>query len=193
MQWALFHCWARLVANAFFSQSNSILRAPASMLLLNWRPGFTSALISILVYRPDWIQAWESGRNATNNDGWQAELWRRLRHTLKAEHWVDLHQRVLRELAGEGVPPDLLPKRISLFGIPALSSGYLSLLQQLSGWMDIHLFLLNPCEKHWSGIVDATERSGRELAGESAALYLETEIPCWLRLVARAGTFWPLY
>lgn len=177
MQWALFSLLGKIGGERLFQPVKQYLESTGEHAAFELATRLAICFDQYLVYRPDWIQAWESGRNATNNDGWQAELWRRLRHTLKAEHWVDLHQRVLRELAGEGVPPDLLPKRISLFGIPALSSGYLSLLQQLSGWMDIHLFLLNPCEKHWSGIVDATERSGRELAGESAALYLETGNP----------------
>jgi len=130
-----------------------------------------------LVYRPDWIRSWERGASAVANDDWQAELWRQLRRALNAEHWVDLQHKVARAIERQKLGSELLPERVSLFGMTTLSAGYLTLLQQLAGLMDIHLFLFNPCAEHWCGVVDASERSGREFGADSAALYLESGNP----------------
>ena len=177
MQWSLFSLLGKTADERLFQPVNQYLNSAGEQGAFELAARLALCFDQYLVYRPDWIRAWENGRSAIDNDAWQAELWRRLRRTLNADHWVDLQLRLERALDRKGARPDLLPERISLFGIPAMSNGYLSLLQQLSGWMDIHLFLLNPCEKHWSGIVDPAERSGRELAGDSAALYLETGNP----------------
>jgi exodeoxyribonuclease V gamma subunit len=177
MQWSLFSLLQKTGDEQLFEPVNHYLKRAGEHGAFELAARLAICFDQYLVYRPDWIRAWESGRSVVGNDGWQAELWRRLRRTLNTDHWVDLQLRLERELDRNDALKGLLPERISLFGIPALSGGYLALLQRLSGWMDVHLFLLNPCEQHWSGIIDPAERSGRELAGDSGALYLETGNP----------------
>ena len=177
MQWSLFSLLGKTVDERLFHPVRRYLESAGEDAGFELAARLATCFDQYLVYRPDWITAWQRGASVMDNDGWQAELWRRLRTALNTDHWVDLQQRLQRELDKSGAPPKCLPARVSLFGVPALSGGYLSLLQQLSGWMDIHLFLLNPCEKYWSGIVDPVERSGWELAEESGALYLETGNP----------------
>lgn len=126
-----------------------------------------------LVYRPDWILKWEAGQDAVNGDGWQAELWRRLVDDAHA-HWVKMQQ-VLSDY--QGATPDGLPGRLFLIGVPTLSPGYLQIIQWLSQWIDIHLFLLNPCEAHWAEIVDLQEQARRELAADGSELYLDVGNP----------------
>ena len=177
VQWSLFSLLGKIGDEALFQPVNHYLDASGEHGRFELAHRLAICFDQYLVYRPDWIRAWESGVTAIDNDAWQAELWRRLRRSLKVDHWVDLQRRVERAMHRKATRPECLPGRISLFGVPALSSGYLALLQRLSEWMDIHLFLLNPCEKYWSGIVDSAERSGRELSGDSAALYLEIGNP----------------
>ena len=177
MQWTLFSLLGNTATEQLFQPVNRYLDKTGEHGRFELAQRLAICFDRYLVYRPDWIRAWENGTSAIANDSWQAELWRRLCRTLNTQHWVDIQRRLEWELDRHRARTDLLPGRISLFGIPALSSGYLSLLHRLSDWIDIHLFLLNPCEKHWSGIVDSAERSGRELAGESEALYLETGNP----------------
>ncbi len=136
-----------------------------------------------LLYRPDWILAWERGESATEGDAWQAELWRRLA-AQEPYHWVGLQQAFF---ASPMHPPTGgLPSRISLFGVPTLSPGYLQTLQRLAERIDVHLFLLNPCAAHWAEIVAPQEQLRRELDNTAEALYLEVGHPL-LATLGRQG------
>ncbi len=126
-----------------------------------------------LVYRPDWILAWERGDGAVEGDAWQAELWRRL--SAGGAHWVHLQERFF---ALDDAEIRLrLPRRLSLFGIPTLSPGYLEVLRRLSEAVEVELFLLNPCADEWGGVVSEDEEARLELAADGAELYLEVGNP----------------
>ena len=132
-----------------------------------------------LVYRPEWIFAWEKGEdeqitaqiqkqqpNLNNtlfeqiqgNTKWQGELWRALVVDVKSEvgdatHRAALHNQFLALLADKKAPKKL-PSRIFIFGIPALPTAYLNILQAMSSEVDIHLFFNNPCQEYWGDISD---------------------------------------
>lgn len=132
-----------------------------------------------LVYRPEWIFAWEKGEdeqitaqiqkqqpNLNNtlfeqiqgNTKWQGELWRALVVDVKSEvgdatHRAALHNQFLALLADKKSPKKL-PSRIFIFGIPALPTAYLNILQAMSSEVDIHLFFNNPCQEYWGDISD---------------------------------------
>ncbi len=127
-----------------------------------------------LLYRPDWIAAWERGESAVEGDAWQADLWRGLAQD-EACHWVSLQQRLFAQPLSDGAAS--LPQRICLFALPTLSPGYLQILQRLAEVLDLHLFLLNPCAAHWADIVAPKRQVRSELQGEAAALYLEVGHP----------------
>ena len=129
-----------------------------------------------LVYRPDWILAWEAGRPAQPGDEWQAWLWRRLSAAGDA-NWVGLQQRLFAALETGELPVGGLPARAAVFGVPTLSPGYLEILQRLGERMELHLFLLNPCRAHWSEIVDPGEKARREVEADGSELYLEVGNP----------------
>ena len=44
-------------------------------------------------------------------------------------------------------------------------------------WIDLHLFLLNPCEAHWADIVPLKTQAKLELRHPSTQLYLEVGHP----------------
>lgn len=132
-----------------------------------------------LVYRPEWIFAWEKGEdeqitaqiqkqqpNLNNtlfeqiqgNTKWQGELWRALVVDVKSDvgdatHRAALHNQFLALLADKNAPKKL-PSRIFIFGIPALPTAYLNILQAMSSEVDIHLFFNNPCQEYWGDISD---------------------------------------
>jgi exodeoxyribonuclease V gamma subunit len=131
-----------------------------------------------LVYRPDWIEAWEGAADddgvTVNGDqqgqddaGWQALLWRQLladisnRNNLPEGVTRDWHRgRLAREflaLAREGsIDPRLLPERLAVFGISVLPPVYLEVFEAIAEHCDVHLFVLNPSIAYWGDLV--TER-----------------------------------
>lgn len=125
-----------------------------------------------LVYRPDWIARWESGQD----EHWQAELWRRLTAD-GGVHRVHLRQRFLDTLNAKTAAQSELPSRVSFIGISALPPAYLEILGRLAEFIDVHLFLLNPCREYWGDIVAEREiaRLGAEVDPEQ--LYLEVGNP----------------
>jgi exodeoxyribonuclease V gamma subunit len=136
-----------------------------------------------LLYRPDWIAAWERGETAIAGDACQAELWRGLVRA-QGRHWVRLQQQFFSQPTGGDLGD--LPQRVYLFGVPTLSPGYLQILRRLSESLHLHLFLLNPCAAHWADIVPPQTQSRSELAGETASLYLEVGHPL-LATLGRQG------
>jgi exodeoxyribonuclease V gamma subunit len=136
-----------------------------------------------LLYRPDWIAAWERGETAIAGDAWQAEIWRGLTRA-QGQHWVRLQQQFFVQPPGGDLGD--LPQRIYLFGLPTLSPGYLQILRRLSESLHLHLFLLNPCAAHWADIVPPRSQARCELAGETASLYLEVGHPL-LATLGRQG------
>lgn len=100
-----------------------------------------------LVYRPDWIEKWEAGQD----DDWQAELWRRLARSGEA-HRVRVQRQFRTALQQGNVARDRLPERVAIIGVVALPPLYLDLLAALAGVLDVHLFLLNPCQEYWGDI-----------------------------------------
>ena len=127
-----------------------------------------------LVYRPDWLTAWESGLSKVKGDEWQAELWRHLT-TDAGPHWIHLQQQFEAALA-EQKPHDL-PEQLVLFGISTLSPAYLQLINQLAQKIDIHLFLLNPCQTYWTEIVSQSEEAQQQVTTDGLELYLEVGNP----------------
>ena len=133
-----------------------------------------------LVYRPDWIFAWEQGddehiaaqiktqqihlndtllQQIQGNTQWQGALWRALVKDVESDvgesalHRADLHNQFLALLADKNAPKKL-PTRVFIFGIPALPRAYLAILQAMSLQVDIHLFFNNPCQEYWGDIRD---------------------------------------
>ncbi|GAB3481507.1 exodeoxyribonuclease V subunit gamma [Marinomonas epiphytica] len=120
-----------------------------------------------LVYRPDWIQAWESGQvddprlqALFEQQPWQAILWQDLVADV-SERGGSLYHRgnlieALQEATRSKSKPAALPERIFIFGVSSLPPNTLESLRVLasSGWIDVHLFLQNPCRFYWGDVVD---------------------------------------
>lgn len=132
-----------------------------------------------LVYRPDWIAAWEKGedsfienrlRHATAGNPvlfgqikqdiqWQGKLWRELVAAVRcgskdhsAQHRANLHLAYLQAL--QTGKPKNLPPRIFVFGISSLPKIYLETLQAVSRYSQVHLFFNNPSKYYWGDLAD---------------------------------------
>lgn len=115
-----------------------------------------------LVYRPDWLTQWESGKQVEGlgeSQAWQAPLWKALvEYTaeLGQERWhrANLYQRFIQTLENASSCPQGLPARVFICGISALPPVYLQALQALGKHIEIHLLFTNPCRYYWGDIKD---------------------------------------
>ncbi|WP_273857488.1 exodeoxyribonuclease V subunit gamma [Photobacterium sp. GSS17] len=119
-----------------------------------------------LVYRPEWIQAWEADEidpELVAEHPWQPLLWQALYdHTLalgqSPYHRANLYEHFIETLngylqSGSSLPIQL-PKRLFVFGISALPPRYLDALAALGKHIDVHLMFTNPCRHYWGDVRD---------------------------------------
>lgn len=115
-----------------------------------------------LVYRPEWLNSWESGQmleGVGEAQQWQAPLWAALveytRELGQPEwHRANLYSRFISALENSHQRPANLPDRVFICGISALPPVYLQALQALGKHIDIHLLFTNPCRHYWGDIQD---------------------------------------
>ena len=108
-----------------------------------------------LIYRPEWLFAWEEGRLCAGKaeetafsvevEKWQAAIWNKLVEE-EPLHPARLQQKALKALP-EHV--DKLPKQLSIFAINALAPQMLNFFSAISEHTQVHLFHLNPCVDFW--------------------------------------------
>jgi len=135
-----------------------------------------------LTYRPEWLEAWFRGETialpgaddgAVLDQQWQASLWRRLaaetasdgRHPILA---------LLELLAARGIGlagTGRLPAVAHVFCLPTMPPVHLELLQRLGAHVDLHLYVLNPCQEFWFDVADA--RRLAYLAARGQAQHLD--------------------
>lgn len=115
-----------------------------------------------LVYRPDWINAWESGDDLPGisaSQPWQPLLWRQLKQRIDGlglSHWHrgNMFSGFVEALNKGEFAVDKLPARLFVFGISALPQNFVEALQALGQRIDVHLMVTNPCQYFWGDIVD---------------------------------------
>ena len=116
-----------------------------------------------LMYRPEWITAWEQGQdeladvNVTELAPWQPDLWRRLQQQVEQlqqspYHRSNMHQQLLDALAA--ADPKQLPERLCIFGLSAIATSQLEIFQALAQKTEVFLFFFNPSEHYWGDLVD---------------------------------------
>lgn len=148
--------------------------------LMRWELAQRGATLvdQLLAYRADWLQAWSDGRPAgieaeTEDEAWQAALWRRLRLDLglAPRHPAEALLLALQRLDDEAPRAAGLPRRLHVFMPFALAPLHLALLQALARRIDVRLYVLNPCREYWFEVVDARRLARLEQQGR--ALYHE--------------------
>jgi exodeoxyribonuclease V gamma subunit len=127
-----------------------------------------------LVYRPDWIQAWENNQPLSElnaqlqldpNQLWQPKLWRALvdynHHTLQASqyHRANLHQLLLDALAEPATDISMLPSRLFVFGISSMPPQTLEVIHALAQRIEVVMLALSPCQHYWGDIIDPKVRA----------------------------------
>ena len=145
-----------MLEDALFVQVKKYISDDKSCLkLVQLSRQIADAYDQYLVFRPDFILGWDSGKRffaggpEEKTEEWQAGIWNRITEELSA-HAVRLRQDFFLKIAAG--KPDGLPGRISIFGISHLPYFHLEILRAYSTVTDVHLFLLNPCRQYWMEI-----------------------------------------
>jgi len=115
-----------------------------------------------LVYRPDWIAAWEKSDDMpsiTHLQSWQPPLWRKItQYTLEQGqsqwHRGNLYTALISALNNSDFSASnhALPERLFVFGISTLPPAYLRVLEAISIHIDVSLMIHNPCQLYWGDI-----------------------------------------
>ena len=113
-----------------------------------------------LTYRSDWLAAWLGGKPADiqnldaarkADERWQGALWRRIALELGTD---SRHPSVVFFEAMKQMGPDApahagLPATAHIFCLPTTPPLYLDMLRRLALWIDLRLYVLNPCREYW--------------------------------------------
>jgi exodeoxyribonuclease V gamma subunit len=116
-----------------------------------------------VVYRPEMLLAWDAGEGAD----WQSELWRALGVEEEGASRAVIWRQMVARLEEGDIDRTLLPERVCVFGIPSLPRYHFDILRELSRFLDIHLFFMNPSREFWADIVP--EKSIVRLQGKAQA------------------------
>ncbi|MBD1555687.1 exodeoxyribonuclease V subunit gamma [Vibrio sp. S9_S30] len=115
-----------------------------------------------LVYRPEWIAAWEAGETVQeigDDHPWQPLLWQALYdRTVVLDqspyHRANLYEHFIDALNQAPMNLSDLPKRLFVFGISSLPPRYMDALKALGEHIDVHLMFTNPCRYYWGDVRD---------------------------------------
>ena len=100
------------------------------------------------LYRPDLLAHWHA-LPKTRVDDWQPLLWRSIADVIPQQPFGMQVRQAVELLRRTDRPMDGLPQRLRLFGISALAPVQVELIQALSGWLDVEVYLLTPCRDLW--------------------------------------------
>lgn len=143
-------------------------------------------------YRPDWIDAWESGKSISDSDHaglkeleqWQANLWCSLYPEIALEqrrHRSSLFTKLISLLRS---PSDeiksKLPERLFIFGLSALPPQWLPVMSALGKHVDIHFLVHNPCQHYWGDVLTPAQQLKLEKALVDKGVSLETAADTFL-------------
>ncbi|MDR1647778.1 MAG: exodeoxyribonuclease V subunit gamma [Zoogloeaceae bacterium] len=139
-----------------------------------------------LTYRPDWLARWRMGKTALPphasaenhaDEQWQMALWQHFAESLATlpRHPADVFFEAMEALGNAGAAHAALPQTAHLFALSSLPPLYLQILVRLARWMDLHLYLVNPCGGYWHELVTQKQQDRQEKAGR--ALYLDNHYP----------------
>jgi exodeoxyribonuclease V gamma subunit len=133
-----------------------------------------------LTYRPEWLAAWQAGESVLAGDGaprvteaardderWQAALWRALLEELSDGGMPPAHRFLgaTRHFDLDTVARARWPESVSVFALPTMPPLHIALLRELSRWIDVRIYALNPCREFWFDIVTEAHAEALDAAG----------------------------
>jgi exodeoxyribonuclease V gamma subunit len=186
MTWRIMKCLPSLIERPGFADLRAYFGDyPQELKLFQLSERIADTFDQYLLFRREMIESWEGGHEMH----WQAMLWRELLRDAGTNHRAALAKaffETVRTLRGEIKG---LPERVSVFGISALPPFYMEVLSAISKWVEVNLFIVNPCQEYWGTIVSAgeMEKRTRERRG-GAAVREELHLEKGNTLLASMGT-----
>ncbi|MEI7035576.1 exodeoxyribonuclease V subunit gamma [Fulvimonas yonginensis] len=104
-----------------------------------------------LVYRPDWLRAWQAGRDEVPERSFLAPLWRALRRAIDKPHRAEVLGELLQKLQREA-PAGLPREPLHVFGISHLAPAELAVLAAVARHRLVVLYVPDPCREYWAGL-----------------------------------------
>ncbi|PPI87771.1 exodeoxyribonuclease V subunit gamma [Candidatus Pantoea edessiphila] len=138
-----------------------------------------------LIYRPDWLDIWESGKlikNIGDKQLWQAAIWRDLifnygNYSESSKSNLDNFYSVfIQKIHQDKRVLAFLPSRLFIFGISSFPPYHLQVLNTISNYIDIHLFFFNPCRSYWGDIQDQSNKYTSEYFKEEYDSHLSNSL-----------------
>lgn len=118
------------------------------------------------IMRPDMLSAWQQHQFFYGSDieRWQRRLWQGIVAAIGERHRGTMWLEVIALLNGAepGAFADVLPERISVFGLNTMPPLFLHYLQSVARHCQLHLFLLNPAQGFWADLPGLRQRAGDE-------------------------------
>ncbi|AAZ25469.1 exodeoxyribonuclease V subunit gamma [Colwellia psychrerythraea] len=110
-----------------------------------------------LIFRPQWLDNWQQGnfeldgleKISASEHKWQGKLWRLLIAQLPYNPVELMHDAI----ANIQDKKELIPPRISFFGLNTMAPMWLNFINALSEHVEVHFFHLNPCFSYWGDVV----------------------------------------
>ncbi|MDM8566334.1 exodeoxyribonuclease V subunit gamma [Candidatus Halobeggiatoa sp. HSG11] len=166
MVWKLMDILPEFIDRPEFQELNNYLQSDDQAIKsfqLAWR--ISDVFDQYTVYRPDWLFDWEAGKQPLSDPqaDWQAILWQELTVRNGDRHRAKLRLEFFEKLATS----KFRCQRLTVFGISVLPAFHLEVLAQLGQVIDVHIFVMNPCQEYWGDIVTDSE------IAHSNAEYLE--------------------
>ncbi|MET0331348.1 MAG: exodeoxyribonuclease V subunit gamma, partial [Dyella sp.] len=104
-----------------------------------------------LVYRPDWLLAWQRGEDSVPEPSFMAPLWRQLRAAIGAPHRGELVETLVRDLARQPLRQASV-EPVHLFGVSHLAPAELALLRAVARVRPVILYVPDPSREYWAGL-----------------------------------------
>jgi len=154
MTWRLMNILPRMVERPEFDAvRNYVSGEQPGLKRFQLASKIADAFNQYIAFRPQMILDWDAGKE----NHWQAILWRELTRQGQGQHQAALGRKLAEVLNHGGAALKHLPPRVSIFGISTLPKFYLGLLEALAGYIDVHLFVMEPTPQWWQDIVSARE------------------------------------
>lgn len=110
-----------------------------------------------LIYRPDWLAAWEQGRDGVPTRHFLAPLWRRVRAQVQGEHRGALLKALATQQRTAPVDAAIAPP-LHVFGLSHLPASEFEVLCAEARHRLVCLYFPDPCVHYWAGLGDERGR-----------------------------------